>query len=286
MLRGKDRWCAAGMLAVVGVLLSGPGSADDRGKRPPEEAPDRPMLVHLWPGTSVAAPRPAGWTDRVIRSAPRLASGELDTLPGSAARSATLFRTVILADVASGAHGYVLRRVGIGNAVPFEGREVVVTADGPKEVRAALSTIERIVANAADAELRRGRIVASTPTFALFRGPTHLALAGRHRDVDVNYAILVDPATGVLQTLIWSSLPGNPDPPRTVTSLDPDLAFDCRLDVAVSARVGPLPLAWSFAMAALPPGRTVEVPVATARTFNGEDPEALESLLRDLSKRR
>jgi hypothetical protein len=273
MLRTRDRWWAGGMVILVGMLLSGSWSNDDCGR---DNAPGGARLVHLAPGSSVAGALPEGWSVRVIRSVPRLASGALDTLPGSARRSATLFRTVILADVVQGAHGYTLRRIGVGNAVPFGDREVVVTAEGPQAVRAALSTIERIVANAADAVLCRGRIVAATPTFALFRAPTHLVVDGTHRDIDMNYALLVDPASGELQTLFWAGSP------LQVTALDPDPTFDCALDVAVSTRVGPLAIAWSFAMAALPPGRTIDVPPSAAQTIESGDPEALERTLRQL----
>jgi hypothetical protein len=274
MLRTKDRWRSGGMVILVAMLLSGSGSNDERSGRVRVGAIDGPRLVHLAPGSSVAGALPEGWTDRVIRSVPRLASGALETLPGSARRSATLFRTVILADVAKGPRSYNLRRIGLGNAVPFGDREVVVTAEGPKEVRAALSTIERIVANAADDELCRGRIVASTPTFALFRGPTHLVVDGQHRDIDMNYAVLVDPTSGDLHTLIWAGSP------RRVTALARDPTFDCALDVAVTAKIGPLTVAWSFAMATLPPGRTIDVPAPTARTIESGDPATIERTLR------
>jgi hypothetical protein len=273
MLRTKERWWTGGMVVLVGMLLSGSRSTEERSGRGIDDGPDGPRLVHLAPGSSVAGALPEGWTDRVIRSVPRLALGALETLPGSARRSATLFRTVILADVAKGPRGYNLRRIGLGNAVPFGDREVVVTSEGPKEVRAALSTIERIVANTADAELCRGRIVASTPTFALFRGPSHLVVDGQHRDIEMNYALLVDPTSGDLLTLIWAGSP------RRVIALARDPTFDCALDVAVTAKVGPLPVAWSFAMAALPPGRTIDVPTPAVRTIESGDPATIERTL-------
>jgi hypothetical protein len=273
MLRTRDRWWAGGMVILVGMLLSGSGGNNERR---PDDAPGGARLIHLAPGSSVVGALPAGWTDRVIRSVPRLASGALETLPGSARRSATLFHTVILAEVAPGPDGYTLRRIGVGNAVPFGDREVVVTAEGPSEVRTSLSTMERIVANAADAELCRGRIVAATPTFALFRCPTHLVVDGQHRDIDMNYALLVDSTSGELHTLFWAGSP------RQVTALAPDPTFDCALDVAVRTWVGPLPIAWSFAMATLPPGRTIDVPPSAVGTIDSDDPEALERTFRQL----
>lgn len=275
---GEDRWRAVGMAALVGLMLSGGGARSD-------DAAPRPRLVRLAPGTTVDGAVPSGWTDRVIRSAPRLASGAVATLPDSARTSAALFRTAILAEVVKVGDGFALRRVGVGNAVPSRGRERVVTPDGPAEVRESLSLVERIVANAAYDELGRGRLAAGTATFALLRTPARLAIGGDHRAVDLYYAILIDPSTGVARTLNWATLPDTTAPPRRLTVLPMDCGFDCPIDVAVTARVGPLNVAWSFAMASLPTGRPVDVPPDLARliasTAAGQgDPEALETALR------
>jgi hypothetical protein len=274
------------MVVLVGLIASGrPAECVERPRRLDDAA--GPRLVPLAPGTTIDGKTSDGWTDRVIRSVPRLASGEIATLPDSARVSATLFRTAVLAEVGRGARGYELRAVGVGNGVPFRGREVVVTPDGPAEVRAALSTVERIVANAAYDELNRGRLAAATPTFALLRTPARLLIDGSHKHVDLYYAILADPESGAVRSLNWATLPGKPAPPRRLTALSPDLAFDCPLDVAVDGKIGPLNVRWSFAMAVLPPGRKVELSAEVARlieaTADGRgDAGALEKALRAL----
>lgn len=285
-MRPGDRWRAGGVVGLVGLILS---VRPCESVEPPARGGDTtmPRLVHLAPGTPVDGTLPEGWTGRVVRSIPRLASGALATLPDSAKTTATLFRTTILAEVARGRDGYALRRVGVGNAVPFGGREVVVTPEGPSEVRAALSTVERIVANAAFDELGRGRLVARTSTFALFRTPARLVIDGEHKAVDLYYAILADPDSGAVRTLNWATLPGKPAPPRRLTALPPDLAFDCPLDVAVDGKIGPLNVSWSFAMASLPPGRKVDVAPDLARSIESTasgrgDPGVLETGLRGL----
>ncbi len=281
-----DRWRAGGVVAMVGLMLSGRPVASDEPSASAAD-PGRPRLVHLAPGTAVDGALSGGWTGRVIRSVPRLASGAIATLPDSARASATLFRTTILAEVDRGRGGFVLKRVGVGNAVPFGGRDVVVTPEGPAEVRGSLSTVERIVANAAFDEISRGRLPARTPTFALFRTPARLVIDGAHKAVDLYYAILVDPASGAVRTLVWATLPGKAAPPGRLTALPPDFTFDCPLDVAVDGRIGPLNVSWSFAMAAHPPGRKVVVPPDAARLIESTaagrgDPEALEVALRGL----
>jgi hypothetical protein len=163
----------------------------------------------------------------------------------------------------------------------------VVTPEGPAEVLASLSTVERIVAGMAYDEISRGRLVASTPTFALLRTPARLVIQGRHEAIDLYYGILVEPETGALRTLNWATLPGIPRPPRHISLLPADLAFDCGLDVAVSRKIGPLNISWSFAMVSLPPGQPVEVTPDIGRLVESTadgigDPVALEEALRGL----
>src|ERR1700722_11691015 len=57
-----------------------------------------PRLVLLAAGTRIGDTPPEGWTHSVLRSMPRLKSGDLDTLPTAATKTATMFRTAILAD--------------------------------------------------------------------------------------------------------------------------------------------------------------------------------------------
>jgi hypothetical protein len=256
--------------------------------KPPLEI-EKPRLVMLAPGTVVDGDLSSDWSDRVIRSVPRLASGKTATLPVSAKNAATLFRTVILADVAREREGYRLRSVGVGNAIPFSGREVVVTPDGPDDARETLSTIESIVCKKAFEELGRGRLVAATPTFALLLTPARLVVRGKHEEVDLYYAMIVDPKSGDVRTLNWATLPGQHKPPVQVTLLPSDAAFDCGLDVTVTRKLGPWSVAWSFAMASLPPGRRIAVTPGASdviRNQNGGDGDsvALEKALRGLLK--
>ena len=285
-MRRGDRWRAGGLALLVGLMLSGRPAASVEPAASLDEV-GGPRFIPLAPGTTVDGKLAGGWTDRIIRSAPRLASGEIGTLPDSAKVSATLFRTTVLVEVGKGERGYELRAVGVGNGVPFRGREVVVTPDGPAEVRESLSMVERIVANAAYDEVNRGRLVAKTPTFAVTRGPAKLVIEGSHKAVDIYYAILIDPESGAVRTLNWATYPGKTTPPRRLTLLPADQAFDCPLDVAVDGKIGPLNVSWSFAMAALPPGRKVEVTPEVARlievTAAGRgSPKALEKALRGL----
>lgn len=275
MSNRRARW--AGWFLLLGTLTA---RAEDGA------AAKLPALYRLPPGASVKDGPPKGWTHRVVRSVPELKTGDTTSLPESSQRTATLFRTVIAADVRRQGGGFVLARVGVGNAVPVGDRELVVTSDGPREALATLGAVEKIVMRVAEGKLDQGRIVAATPTFALFRTPAVMIVGGRHADVDLHYALLVDPATGRLRTLAWAIPQDRSSPPAELVALDPDAEFRIPLDVRVTSRLGPLPVAWSFAMPKLPPGPPRDLPDEAARTLARADrqpPARLERLLRTLA---
>jgi hypothetical protein len=254
----------------------------------------QPRLVTLPAATRVADSAPEGWSHLVMKSIPHLASGDRDSLPSSASKTAALFRTVMLVDVQPVGldKEFILSRIGIGMCVPArDGKveDIVVSSDRLQSLSIRLSTIEQLVLEVAEGELAEARIVARTPTFALLRTPAMLVVAGKHRKVDLFYAYCVDRATGRLRVAVWSMWPGtiHQPPPPAMIELAPKTRFDCAVDVSAKRLLGTIPISWSFAMRSLPPGRSVRVPAAlgqevvtVARHAAEADAEALERMLR------
>jgi hypothetical protein len=227
------------------------------------------MLIK--PGTVIDRQPPASWNHLVIKSLPHLTSGDLQTLPRSAFRTATLFHTVILADVGPSrddSKTFRLNRLGIGLCVPNpNGRDVVVHSGRLEESGVSLGMMEKMVLKSAEAELLRGRLIAATPTFALYRAPALLQWVQSHRKVIVYYAFLVTPTSGKLRTFVWAE-----DAQRRagtasteVVELEPGLVYDCGVNVLAERLLGAVPVSWSFAMESLPPGRVRTVPLNLAQ---------------------
>ena len=265
--------------------------ADQRPARPSPGSPydDAPRLVTPAPGTVVRQGPPTGWTHLVLKSIPKLASGEVQSIPGSGRVTATRFRTTILADVQAardGRSGYVLKRIGLGICTPIQGRDTIISSRSVAAQGVALSTIEGIVLERTEQEVGRGRLLARSPTFALLSAPATLLNGGHHRPVVLRYAFLVEPTTGALQTAVWAldAAPEARRPARELVWLPPSLVYECGMDVQAS-RVLKVPVSWSFAMRTLPPGRPIAVPPAL-RDWSARSPRtpadvvALERALR------
>jgi hypothetical protein len=243
--------------AVVSVLAI-PARADETPRSLPE-------LVLLSAGSPVGKTPPSGWSDLIVKSISKLESGDLETLPSVAESTATLFRTAILADVrrVSGANTrYVLRRVGLCLCVPVDGVDTVVTPESASDQPFDLGFVERQVLARAQERLEKTRLVARSPTFAVLAAPTDIKVVSAHKHALLTYVLLLDPQSGRLRTVLWavSADQKRRTPPKSLTLLPKGLVYTCGLDVVAERLLGALPVNWSFAMSALPPGRRIEFP--------------------------
>lgn len=258
-------------LAFVG-LLTRPALADDpiatKTSAPiADVGAELPRLFYVKPGTRIDDRPPAGWSHLVLKSIPKVATGEIDTLPDSGRETATMFRTAIVVDVRPDDTGhsptrYVLKRVGIAICTPHHGHDIVVTGASLESLDIALSPIPRIVLERTEKELAQGRLLARTPTFAVYRAPVEMVVDGSHRRVLLNYTFLADAKTGGLTTVVWwvDTDLDERRPPKQLDLLPANLVFQCNVDVSASRLLGTIPVSWSFAMTALPPGRIVPMP--------------------------
>jgi hypothetical protein len=228
----------------------------------------QPKLVFLPPGTRVGDKPPEDWTHMVLKSVPRLATGDRGTLPAGSGKTATMFRTALLADVKpvdALETEFELVRIGVGVCVPVphdEDHDIVVTAETLEALGLRFSTVQRAVLDATEAEMAEGRIIARTPTFALFRSPVTVVMDGEHRKAKLYYAFCVERNTGRLRVAAWTMRPElkPPQPPTTFVKLESDGEFDCQIDVRAKRILGTVPYSWSFAMRTLPPGSVLRVP--------------------------
>jgi hypothetical protein len=266
--------------AILVTIVVGLGGSRAEGEDPRAKAGNgaRAELVRIAPGMVVGNQPPKTWSHLVLKCLPRLDSGDLETLPSSAFRTATLFRTVILADVARSAYDpskFALRRVGVGLCIPVASRgDVVVDSERLPEIGVRLGLMEKIVLQSAEAELAQGRLIARQPVFAMYHGPSNLEVNGTHHKVELFYAFLVDEQTGTLRVLVWPNQTrhGSPAVTMRLVELRPNLVFDCPLNVKAERLLGALPVSWSFAMESLPPGQLRPMTPALRR-FLAEDPQ-------------
>jgi hypothetical protein len=250
------------VLAIVALLISrtreasllDPKATSDRSKllAPPGSLPSA-KLVHLAPGSKIESEEPpAGWSHLVIKSLPRLATGDLDTVSSQAFETAGRVRLVIVADVQSATTGAVrsyLHRVGVGLCAPAANGlgDVVVTPTSVEGSKGPWTTKQRLVLAATSLDLARVSLGASTSNLALIRVPVTFLVSGSHRKVSVCYAVLADSETGAVRTFAWMHDPDARTEPAQPTRLRLLSApvFDCPIDIQARRLLGTIPVTWT-----------------------------------------
>ncbi len=226
---------------------------------------DSPILVTLKAGTIVDSSPVTGWSDPILKTITYVESGDVDTLPAFARKTASRFRTVILADVRRDekSKDYRLRRIGVGLCLDVKGNDTVISQATLKEQRVELSFIDTLVLGRAERALGRSHLAAKTPTFALYDTFVELAdTSGSHRSILLRYAILVDSSSGNVQTAYWTMREsvGQREVPETITIIPPRSVFQCGIHIQARRAIGSIVSSWGFAMAKLPTGESIAMP--------------------------
>jgi len=164
-------------------------------------------LEPLAPGTVVGGVAPEGWSHLVIKSNPRVATGDVECLSDRVKELASLYFTVLVADVVPRREGgevrYHLDRVGAGLGARIGGTDRILTPETQRQLGANLDFLASSALGLAHDKVKAMRLVARSPAFALLDAPVLLLQEGKHRPAIFRYALLVEPYHGKLETLLW-----------------------------------------------------------------------------------
>ena len=238
------------------------------GSLPPAEEADVDVtprqLDPIPPGTVIEDRPPEEWTHLVVKSCPRVADESIDKVSESTARLAGLLFTAIVADVkeepqARQASRFSLSKVAAGVGTEVDGQDVVLSSDTQKELGADLGLLDRTALAGGEAHVQEICCVARSRTMLILDAPNVLLHEDKHRLVVLRYAILVDPKTGRLDTLLWllelEDGGAYLGPVGPMQWLPPSKLVDCLLHVDRDEFILGVPTTKGFAMVQIPQGR-------------------------------
>ena len=253
-------------------------------------------VASIPPGKVILDGPPKGWSHLIIKSQPHVGEETKDRISGLVAEQAGLLFTAIVADVQEDqkpnrASGYRLAEVAIGAGTEVDGRDMILTPETQEALGAKLSFLQRPTLRVGLERLREMRCMARGHTMAILDSPGVLLRGEKHLEVTLRYAILVNPETGQLDTLLWTIEPGDGENAGAVGPmqwLPPNKVEDCVLHVDPGQYKIPLvPGPLGFAMIRLPQGReTLDIPEALKSTAAGSPftPESARELEKELRK--
>ncbi len=206
---------ALGLLAGVWVIgLAGPETPLPNPAHPPsapvsgyEIEPRRPARIP--PGAIIPDGKPPeGWSALILKARCQVSKGDVNRLPSAATHAvATLFNAIV-ANVQSEAdkgdsQRYRLTAVATGIGTRIGGQDVIITPATQERLGAKLDLVTRMTLQRHQQRAARGRLAVWSSTMAVLDDPTFMLQEGKHRPVILRFAILVQPATGKLDTLVW-----------------------------------------------------------------------------------
>lgn len=244
----------------------------------------RKPISRLSPGTAVKNPQKTGFSNVVTIAMPRLAAGEIDSLPEYAKQYAGMFHFTALANVRTVTTGnrtdYLLDRFGVGISMKINGQLIVVTPGTANQLGLKLGMIERGILKGNEKDLNGITQVARTSRMIIFDAPTNMLVDDKHKKQILRYFVWASPASGKLGILVWALNDTKSDrytiACNNMQLLPPNYTEDRAIHVSKGPLLSNIPTANRFALVKIPQGTAVPFSpkmrtVATLKTINVEN---------------
>ncbi|WP_417730707.1 hypothetical protein [Rosistilla oblonga] len=169
----------------------------------PYDVAVRPISV-LRPGTIVDQGPPEGWTHLIVKSFPKVASGDVDKIPERDSQLASLMFTALAARTQQTQDGsWQLAEVATGAGTSVRGRDMIVSSDTQQQLGADLGFFARMVLKEFDAKQTQVQYKAISRHFFIVDTIGAFRWENQNRLLPLRYALVLNPQTGHLDTFCW-----------------------------------------------------------------------------------
>ncbi len=216
-MRRRGAWILGGLVVLIG-LGSGAFFALRRHQPSPDWSAEYDVTSHppevIAPGTVVGTVPPVGWSHLIIKSHPRVHPEHRAGIMPLAVEKASWMFTAFTADVSreevNGKAVYKFRAIGLGlGSKSRTGEDVVATPETAEQFGIDMRSpfgpinINREILSRGYKTQDKAVVVVTGPTFALLDTPVWYRIGEHSKLCRYRYALLVDPATGQIDTLTW-----------------------------------------------------------------------------------
>ncbi len=207
-------------------------------------------------GAVIGQSPPKGWSHLVLMAIPTLVPEDERDAPKIATYYARMFKFTLLANVVPDKAPFRLEKVARGFATTVRGMERIVT--GRDTLQNELNVLSRKILEENEKILDNDvKQIARTRTMLVFDAKSVMLRGKDHVHMIMRHAILVDPTTGRLYTLIWL-LTNDYEPAEDVLQLIPDSMWEKRLLSIKRDKITlGIPTREAFALRRVPPGTPV-----------------------------
>ena len=246
------------------------------------------------PGTKVSDGVPKGWTHLVLKSKPDVTRGDVSRISKTDKKMSSMVRTATLANVVKRRVGdrdvYQLSQVSLGLCLKIRGVDTVASPDTQSKLGGGLGFIARTVFSTIYSEQKKVHYVCRSDYSVIYDAPMIIRHNGKNDEHVCRYAILVNPDTGHLNSLVWLIQTNRSGRYETVSGKAQSLAkshiYKCDLHVDANEYTFGLPSKRAFACVAIPEGdKSFKIPreirsLASKQKLTSADSRELVSGLR------
>ena len=246
------------------------------------------------PGTRVSAQAPEPWTHLIVKSQPRVTSGDINQVSATQIKLASKYFLATLAQVERLGEGpatrYELARLASGIGVNINGQDTIISPSTASRLGARVGFQGGILLREMYDEQQTVQILLRSPTCAVYDTPIVLRVGQKNDSEVLRYGVMVNAETGQLDVLAWLvDINGRGDYLQLsghLQWLPPNLLLDCRLHVDASEYFLGIPNDRAFACLSIPRGR-VQLSVVdqsfenllTKQRWTVEEATSMEALL-------
>lgn len=228
------------------------------GAAAPSVAPAAIELIP--PGTRIEERAPEPWTHIIVKSQPRVTAGDMRDVSATQIGLAGKYFMATIAQVAQApGGGFELARLASGIGVDVNGADVIISPDTAARFGARVGFQGGILLKEMYKEQQTVRIILRSPECAVYDTPIVLRRGDVNGTHVLRYAVVVDAATGELNTLAWLIDIDRAGEYRGLAGhlqwLPPNMQFDCQLYVDSSEYFLGIPNDRAFACLRIPPGK-------------------------------
>lgn len=184
-------------------------------------------ISFIQPGTIVGNDAPDGWSHLLFKNHSEIGTGDLQAASDHIKHLASFLASAMVAKVEltppvdANPPSYAIAQIGYGLLAKIDQVEKVISYETYEALGADFGLLDGIALSAAEKRLQRLQISARTATMCLVDAPTIILLDQKHQEAWVRHAVLVDPRSGQVNTLVWFFLPAKEkQPPRLLSDID------------------------------------------------------------------
>lgn len=250
-------------------------------------------LARIPPGTPIGDRAPEGSTHLIFKSYSELVGGDVQSLPGFAKGLAEFLFTAMAARITpeerNGDRRYRMDCVAMGVGTRIGRDDVVITGDTQAKLGANLGPFKLVILSRAEEHLATVRQVVVSDVLWIIDAPSVMFAEGANRNVVLRYALLLNPSSGQLASVVWRiDLQRDGSYERVAgpaVLIKQNLVGRCPLHVDGRRIFGGIPMNDAFAAMRLPQGTPFDLPqkilpVAGQQQLTAEAARDLEAALR------